>query len=523
MRNLLIALAILMTSGFLYAQNYEAGDLFKAIASNDLSKVNQILSAGGDPDSKNDLDISALWLTSAKGHLDLVKILLDHGANINALSYHGTTALWVASQKGQLAVVKELLNRGADPTIRDDSGNTALFWASTNGHMEIVKLLKNAGGTEIDPIKKRKSSNLRTEVFVKPSITIEQAKKILKEKNKDTSEAIETLFIYLNDPNSSNRRDAIWALRNGPTKSHRFVLALGDLLVDEDYGVQLAAASALVDAKESLKIILDDLMLLIKDESIPANIRQDITRGIGAIGPEAKPAVPSLIWLLKKGRPQGLISATVTALGNIGPGATEAVPMLIETLSIDDNYYNVRGSAAEALGKIGPNAKEAIPKLISLVDNEDQHLRYEAIRALGGLRESAKIAVPKLIKALNDPYEYAASSAAYSLGRIQVASEEVVNALIAAMNDGREVTSYAMALGELGPKAGKAVPSLISIMRVGNHNIGPAGIGRYHAIMALGKIGGEKAINGLKSMRTALNPNVRDAVNKALRNAKSPN
>ncbi len=71
---------------------------------------------------------------SASGRLDHVIIsLMGHGANTN-----NDYALRLASQGGHLDIVKYLINAGADIHGNDDF---ALRWASNNGHLEVVKYL----------------------------------------------------------------------------------------------------------------------------------------------------------------------------------------------------------------------------------------------------------------------------------------------------------------------------------------------------------------------------------------------
>ena len=75
-------------------------------------------------------------------HLQVVKILLDAGANANEEDKYGDTALTLASYHGSLPVVKVLVKYHAN-IQHIDSGKTALQWAQDQGHTEIVEYLKN--------------------------------------------------------------------------------------------------------------------------------------------------------------------------------------------------------------------------------------------------------------------------------------------------------------------------------------------------------------------------------------------
>lgn len=60
------------------------------------------------------------------GHLEIVKLLVDHGANVNIQSfeYFKDTPLIDTSVNGHLEVVQYLLSRGADPTVINAKGLT---------------------------------------------------------------------------------------------------------------------------------------------------------------------------------------------------------------------------------------------------------------------------------------------------------------------------------------------------------------------------------------------------------------
>ena len=62
-----------------------------------------------------------------QGHWDVVKSLLEKGADINARADNGVTALMMASYEGAVAVVNLLLNKGADVNDKSNNGFTALL------------------------------------------------------------------------------------------------------------------------------------------------------------------------------------------------------------------------------------------------------------------------------------------------------------------------------------------------------------------------------------------------------------
>jgi uncharacterized protein len=80
------------------------------------------------------------------GHIDAAKLLLQKGAEINAIpggfDYAGT-GLHYAALNGHRAMVEFLLQHRADPNVKDTKvGSTAAGWAEYGGHSELLDLLK---------------------------------------------------------------------------------------------------------------------------------------------------------------------------------------------------------------------------------------------------------------------------------------------------------------------------------------------------------------------------------------------
>ena len=88
--------------------------------------------------------ISALMVASQNGHVEVVKLLLEKGAQIDDDGDRGRSPLMLASQEGHNKVVKLLLEKGAQVNIYRDRVS-ALMIASQNGHGETVKLLLEKG------------------------------------------------------------------------------------------------------------------------------------------------------------------------------------------------------------------------------------------------------------------------------------------------------------------------------------------------------------------------------------------
>ncbi|KAF5346315.1 hypothetical protein D9758_011486 [Tetrapyrgos nigripes] len=88
---------------------------------------------------------NALQAASYEGHLEIVKLLLEKGADVNTLGGFCGNALQAASYKGHSEIVKVLLERRADVNAKGGSSGNALQAASISGHTEVVRILLENG------------------------------------------------------------------------------------------------------------------------------------------------------------------------------------------------------------------------------------------------------------------------------------------------------------------------------------------------------------------------------------------
>jgi ankyrin repeat protein len=70
-----------------------------------------------------------LHYAATNGHVDVIRLLLEENAYIDAASPNGTTPLMMAARYGSEAALKELLQAGADPALKNDQGLTAFDFA----------------------------------------------------------------------------------------------------------------------------------------------------------------------------------------------------------------------------------------------------------------------------------------------------------------------------------------------------------------------------------------------------------
>ena len=116
--------------------------LYHAARDGDLARVQALVEHGVDKDNiGGDYDRTPLFIASWKGHLPVVRYLVEQGANMEKADQHGCNPVINASFSGHLGVVRYLLEQGADRDKVTTDGNTSLHYAARHGHLEIAKLL----------------------------------------------------------------------------------------------------------------------------------------------------------------------------------------------------------------------------------------------------------------------------------------------------------------------------------------------------------------------------------------------
>jgi len=120
--------------------------LMLAAYKGNMAAVRALLDKGAEP---NQTGWTALHYAAASGHNDIVQLLLDRYAYIDAESPNQTTPIMMAARGGHILTVKLLLDEGADATLKNGAGMTAIDFARAGGFNDIVEgltyRLKKAG------------------------------------------------------------------------------------------------------------------------------------------------------------------------------------------------------------------------------------------------------------------------------------------------------------------------------------------------------------------------------------------
>lgn len=110
--------------------------------------VRLLAARGSDINERDIVDDKQFMLlekAASLNHIDVVRVLLDLGMDIEAVTDDGNNALIMAALHGNSEIVEYLLNAGAKIEARNDQGNTALIAATFKGHAAAVRILVEHG------------------------------------------------------------------------------------------------------------------------------------------------------------------------------------------------------------------------------------------------------------------------------------------------------------------------------------------------------------------------------------------
>ncbi|MCL4361586.1 ankyrin repeat domain-containing protein [Candidatus Dependentiae bacterium] len=135
---LILSTILFVNTTMAESQQQKNDDLLNAIRSDNLNAAKNLIASGAQINYVDPIVGSPLRLASTLGKTNLVKLLLQNGAD----QTRKNSALLAASEKGYSDVIKLLISNGADVNTVDKYGNTPLKVAKTEA---IKKLLRENG------------------------------------------------------------------------------------------------------------------------------------------------------------------------------------------------------------------------------------------------------------------------------------------------------------------------------------------------------------------------------------------
>jgi len=103
--------------------------------------LNLLLDRGANPDPAKSGEISPLITTCWENHVDCARILLGNKADANHIAYRNNTPIIYAAERSSPEMLRLLIDYGAIVDHINDAGETALVKAATGGHADRVEVL----------------------------------------------------------------------------------------------------------------------------------------------------------------------------------------------------------------------------------------------------------------------------------------------------------------------------------------------------------------------------------------------
>jgi len=184
--------------------------------------VKLLLESGAQANTKSKTEATALWLAAGSGHKETAEYLLQSGADLTAGLVSKDSALIKATREGNTMIASLLIKAGADINKKSESGEPPLVFAAGCGQVEIVKLLLDAGAS-IDSTSSRGQSALIAAAGSGSTASV----KLLLQAGAD-----------INQKGHSGRTALMYAASNGPPDLVRFLIKAGaDLNIVNDDGL----------------------------------------------------------------------------------------------------------------------------------------------------------------------------------------------------------------------------------------------------------------------------------------------
>jgi ankyrin repeat protein len=141
-------LDLLLKAGARVGSRLPSGEtpLMSAARAGKVDAVDLLIGRGADLNvQQTSKGQNALMWAVAERHLNVVRILLEHGADVNAKSSSGFTALMFAGREGDSGIAELLLAKGADVNAAASDGSTPLLVAAVRAHVDFALLLLDRG------------------------------------------------------------------------------------------------------------------------------------------------------------------------------------------------------------------------------------------------------------------------------------------------------------------------------------------------------------------------------------------
>ncbi|MHB1000690.1 MAG: ankyrin repeat domain-containing protein [Armatimonadota bacterium] len=139
--NRILALPVLIF-WFIFISTAQSAPIHDAVIKGDTTKVSSLLKANQSVSNTCDKSgATPLHYASSSGRIDLIKLLIGKGANIDARKPDGVAPLHIAASAGRLEAVQFLIDSKADVNAVDLAGRTPLSISMEKQNVDVIKIL----------------------------------------------------------------------------------------------------------------------------------------------------------------------------------------------------------------------------------------------------------------------------------------------------------------------------------------------------------------------------------------------
>lgn len=131
---------------------YESGSLLNAVETKDLTQVKEIVSSENyQINEQNEKGETPLLIATHNNDVDIAKVLIDAGADVNKQDNIEDSAYLYAAAQGKTEILAYIIeNTTPNQSIYNRFGGNAIIPAAEKGHLDNVKLLLQDGKVDIN-------------------------------------------------------------------------------------------------------------------------------------------------------------------------------------------------------------------------------------------------------------------------------------------------------------------------------------------------------------------------------------
>ncbi len=264
------------------------------------------------------------------------------------------------------------------------------------------------------------------------------------------SELERRILPYLTNEDPRVRAAVVDAFTRMALPEKRWQRVLHEGLADPAPEVRIAAIRALENAPfpkaQRLAFLTEALSA---DEAL---VRLQAAQGLGALGEDAAPAVPTLLASTQgPSASEGYRLAVITTFGQMGAAAQEALDFLIASLDPAQSE-TIRVGSLRTLARLGASAKQALAQINPLLNQGSPEIRRAALAAYAAIENTPENLIPVLLEALKDPSPEVRAPVIAGLGNLGSDAMSAAPALVDLVASEPDRSAALDALREIRPQ-----------------------------------------------------------------------